>query len=142
VFYVLNAASLANAHHAQAFAERGLAWVYDPVLIEAIRQNAAEARACLERGDLAAGEHHARAALAINSHHADSLHCLAQIETAAGRYPAALGLMRHALAVDDRVPAFFATIAEILLHLGQPGEAAKVRALAVTRFVTHHRAPP
>ncbi len=126
VYYVLAAAALRDVHHAREFAQRGLNWVYDATLVDAVRHHAADAREHYERGDLTTAADLAQAALAINPNHADTLHCLAQIETAAGRYPAALQHVRHALSVDDRIPDYRATLARILRASNQAAEADAV----------------
>jgi tetratricopeptide (TPR) repeat protein len=122
VYYLLNAVALRETHHAREFAQRGLNWAYDTALIAAVRHHAADARESYERGNLMMAADLARAALAINPNHADALHCLAQIETAAGRFPAALQYIRHALSVDDRVADYRATLAGILQANGQAAE--------------------
>jgi tetratricopeptide (TPR) repeat protein len=132
VYYVLNAPSLRHAHHAREFEQRGLKWVHDPALIDAVRRHAASAREHQERGDLTTAAEQARAALAINPNHADALHCLAQVEAAAGQLPAALQFIRHALSVDDRIPDYLATQARIL-HAGNEATQAEAAPAAASR---------
>jgi tetratricopeptide (TPR) repeat protein len=130
VYYVLGAAALREAHHAREFAQRGINWAHDPMLIDAVRRHAADARENYERCDLMTAADLARAALAINPNHADTLHCLAQIETAAGQYSAALQHIRHALSVDDRIADYRATLDRILRASGQAAEADAVPPVA------------
>jgi tetratricopeptide (TPR) repeat protein len=134
VYYVLNTPSLRHTHHAREFERRGLSWVHDPVLVGAVRRHAADAREHHERGDLMKAGDQARAALAINPDHADSLHCLAQVEAASGRHTAALQLIRHALSVEDRVPDYLATLVRILRASDQSAEAELALAAARRRF--------
>jgi len=113
VYYVVNAQSMAHAHHAREFAQRGLDWVRDPILIGSIRRHAAEAREAYARGDLTVAGERARAALAIHPNHADALFCLAEAEMAAGQNAVALEHIQSALAVDDRVPEYHAALARL-----------------------------
>lgn len=134
VYYVLNSPSLRDAHHAREFERRGLRWVRDPILVSAVHRHAADAREHYGRGDLKQAGDRARAALAINPDHADSLHCLAQVEAASGSYTAALELVRHALSVDDRVPGYLETLVQILRASDRTAEADAVLAAARRRF--------
>jgi tetratricopeptide (TPR) repeat protein len=134
LYYALSQPSLRDEHHVLEFHRRGLRWVHQPALADAVRRHAARARDQLKRGDIMAARKQALAALAINPEHADSLHCLAQAEAAIGQHDTALQHVRAALAVDDREPAYLETLVGILRASDQTGEATAALAAARRRF--------
>ncbi len=97
-----------HAHHAREFAARNIAWINDRERIKTINRLADKAAALLDAR--AAGTTDVcKTALALNPHHAPSLHLLARAEWLSGEKTAALAHIVHALEVDDRDPAIVAT---------------------------------
>ncbi len=76
-----------------------------------------------QAGRLAEAERHYKTILAIDQNHGDSLHLLGVIAHQVGRKDVALELIRKAIALNDRVPAFHNNIGLTLDALGRPEDA-------------------
>ena len=74
-------------------------------------------------GRLADAEALCREVLQSEPHHAEAHHQLAVIAHLAGNMPAALEMMRLAIAANDRVPLYHANHCELLRLAGRPQEA-------------------
>src|SRR5262245_64725489 len=72
-----------------------------------------------QAGQLAAAESYYRKILAIDQNHVDSLHLLGLIAHQVGRYEMAVDLIRKAIALNDRIPAFHNNIGLALDGLGR-----------------------
>jgi hypothetical protein len=122
-YYEASSTALRERHHVREFAARRLGWMGNPEQIETIARLADEAAAALGRGAVEAAIAACWRALALNPHHAASLHCLALAERQAGDGAAAMTHIADALAVDDRDPAIVATWTEMNAGTAEPGEA-------------------
>ena len=98
-----------HAHHAREFEARKIGWIKDRELVKTIRRLASDAEAMLGTGDFAQAAAACRSALALNPHHAPSLHVLAKAQWQAGEKTNALAHITHALEIDDRNCAIVAT---------------------------------
>jgi tetratricopeptide (TPR) repeat protein/2-polyprenyl-3-methyl-5-hydroxy-6-metoxy-1,4-benzoquinol methylase len=85
-----------------------------------------------QAGQLAEAERHYRAILAIDQNHADSLHLLGVIGLQLGRNEMAVDLIRKAIALDDRKPAFHNNIGLAFDALGRTEDAVLHYRRAVT----------
>jgi len=66
-----------------------------------------------------------RRILAMDAHHADSLHLLGMIEYEAGRLEAAIGLIRRAIKYDPKEPAYHSNLGTVYHALGRLEEATE-----------------
>ncbi len=85
----------------------------------------AVARKHHQAGQLAQAELVYRQILAIDPRHADGLHLLGGIALQTGHNKAAIDLIRKAIAVNRRNPAFHCDLGTALQHQGELDEAAK-----------------
>jgi hypothetical protein len=94
-----------HPHHAREFAARKITWIYERGQIDTIRELADAAARALRDGALEDAMAACRGALALNRHHARSLHLLADATRRAGHAGEAEACLAEALAVDHRAPA-------------------------------------
>jgi predicted TPR repeat methyltransferase len=78
-----------------------------------------------QAGQLAQAEAIYRQILTIDPRHAGSLHLLGGIAFQTGNYEAAIDLIRKAIALNRRIPAFHCDLGTALQHQGKSDEAAK-----------------
>ena len=108
-FYEMPREVQSHAHHAREFEARKIGWIKDSELVKTIRRLASDAEAMLGAGDFAQAAAACLNALALNPHHAPSLHILAKAQWQAGEKTNALAHITHALEIDDRDCAIVAT---------------------------------